>query len=90
LYGQPVWGALERHWLPTCRKREGAGPVAHTKPKWSRLIWLTLHKGVRYEGRDREVSQRAKQSRTASMIRELRILGYRIEPPNVVLGAAMP
>ena len=24
-YWTPVWGALERHWRPGCRKREGAG-----------------------------------------------------------------
>jgi len=27
-YWQPVWGALERYWKPTCQKRDGAGPMA--------------------------------------------------------------
>jgi transposase len=27
-YWQPVWGALERYWKPTCQKRVGAGPMA--------------------------------------------------------------
>jgi transposase len=27
-YWQPVWGALERYWRPTCQKREGAGPMS--------------------------------------------------------------
>lgn len=27
-YWQPVWGALERYWRPTCQKREGAGPLS--------------------------------------------------------------
>lgn len=27
-YWKPVWGALERHWKPTCQKREGAGPMS--------------------------------------------------------------
>src|SRR5213080_5512711 len=31
-YWTPVWGALERHWRPGCRKREGAGHM-----------WGTLH-----------------------------------------------
>jgi len=27
-YWQPVWGALERYWRPTCLEREGAGPLS--------------------------------------------------------------
>jgi transposase len=27
-YWQPVWGALERYWKPTCQKRVGADPMA--------------------------------------------------------------
>jgi transposase len=27
-YWQPVWGALERYWKPTCQKRDGTGPMA--------------------------------------------------------------
>ena len=27
-YWRPVWETLERHWQPTCRTREGAGPLA--------------------------------------------------------------
>jgi transposase len=27
-YWQPVWGALERYWKPTCQKREGAGAMS--------------------------------------------------------------
>jgi transposase len=29
-YWQPVWGALERYWKPSCQKREGAGPMSGT------------------------------------------------------------
>ncbi len=29
-YWIPVWGALERHWRPGCRKREGAGQMSGT------------------------------------------------------------
>jgi hypothetical protein len=46
-----------------------------------RLIWLFLHQEVRYE-RGLAVSQKSKQARTREMIRQLRSLGYRIEPPN--------
>jgi transposase len=27
-YWQPIWGALERCWRPSCQKREGAGPMS--------------------------------------------------------------
>ena len=27
-YWQPVWGALERYWKQSCRKREEAGPMS--------------------------------------------------------------
>jgi len=30
-YWQPVWGALERYWTPTCKKREGAGAMSGTQ-----------------------------------------------------------
>ena len=29
-YWKPVWGALERYWKPTCRQREGVGPMSGT------------------------------------------------------------
>ena len=47
-----------------------------------RLIWLILHQGVRYEERGPAVTKRSKQLRTSRMLRQLRSLGYRIEPPN--------
>src|SRR5215471_4857282 len=47
------------------------------------LIWIILHKGVRYEERGPAVSQKSKRLRTSRMIRTLRTLGYRVEPPFV-------
>ena len=29
-YWKPVWAALERHWKPSCAKREGGGPISGT------------------------------------------------------------
>jgi transposase len=43
------------------------------------LIWIILHKGVRYEERGPSVCENAKRARTSRMIRTLR-LGYRVEP----------
>ena len=53
------------------------GVIAH---RLCHLIWIILHKGVRYEERGPAVSEKSKQRRTARMIRKLRILGYRVEP----------
>src|SRR5215475_4378492 len=43
------------------------------------LIWIILHKGVRYEERGPAVSEKSKRARTTRMIRTLRNLGYRVE-----------
>ena len=62
------------------------GRLGHKQTIWAiahrlcRLIWLILHQGVRYEERGPDVSQKSKQARTNKMIRELRRLGYRVEP----------
>jgi hypothetical protein len=50
--------------------------IAH---RLCRLLWLILHKGVRYEERGPAVSAKSKRTRTARMIRELKKLGYRVE-----------
>jgi transposase len=55
------------------------GAIAHRQ---CQLIWLILHQGVRYEERGPAVTKQSKQRRTAKMIRQLRSLGYRIEPQN--------
>ena len=44
------------------------------------LIWIILHKGVRYEERGPSVCEKAKRVRTSRMICTLRALGYRVEP----------
>ena len=51
--------------------------IAH---RLCRLIWKILHEGVRYQERGPAVSAKSKRTRTAKMIRELRSLGYRVEP----------
>jgi transposase len=59
--------------------KQTIGAVAHRQ---GRLIWKILHQGVRYEERGPAVSAKSRQRRTARMIRELRSLGYRIEPAS--------
>jgi len=53
------------------------GAIAH---RLCQLIWMILHKGVRYEERGPAVSEKSRRVRTARMIRTLQTLGYRIEP----------
>src|SRR4030088_1922527 len=66
---------------------QAIGAIAHRQ---CRLIWLILHRGVRYEERGPAVNKRSKQKRTARMIRQLRNLGYRIEPPNPQHASSTP
>jgi hypothetical protein len=58
---------------------QAIGAIAH---RLCRLIWIILHRGVRYEERGPEVNQRARRKRTVRMIRELRNLGYQVEPAS--------
>ena len=53
------------------------GAIAH---RLCRLIWIILHQNVRYQERGPSVSAKSRQRRTHRMIRELRNLGYRVEP----------
>jgi hypothetical protein len=59
------------------------GPALGTQSSHrGQLIWLILHRGVRYEERGPAVTKRSKQLRTWKMIRQLGSFGYRIEAPN--------
>jgi transposase len=62
--------------LPRLGYKQAIWAIAH---RLCRLLWLILHKGVRYEERGPAVSAKSKRTRTARMIRELKKLGYRIE-----------
>ena len=74
-----IFEIVYRRSVPRLGHNRTIGAVAH---RLCRLIWLILHRGVRYEERGPAVSQKSKQTRTARMIRQLRRLGYRIEAPN--------
>lgn len=53
--------------------------IAH---RLCRLIWKILHQGICYEERGPEVTGKSKRVRAARMIRELRAMGYQIQPPQ--------
>jgi transposase len=55
---------------------QAIGAIAH---RLCRLVWKILHDGVTYEERGPAVTKHRAQRRAATMIRELRSLGYRVE-----------
>jgi transposase len=59
--------------------------IAH---RLCRLVWKILHHGVSYQEHGPAVSAKSKRSHTARMIRQLRNLGYRVEPLNPALNPA--
>jgi transposase len=73
-----IFEIVYRRTVPRLGHNQTIGAIAHRQ---CRLIWLILHEGVRYEERGSGLSKRSKQLRTWKMIRQLRNLGYRIEPP---------
>lgn len=63
---------------PRLGRDQAIGAMAHRR---CRPIWLILHQGVRYEERGPAVTNGRKIAHLG-MIRRLRSLGYRIEPPS--------
>jgi transposase len=74
-----IFEIVYRRSVPRLGHNQAIGAISHRQ---CRLIWLILHQGVRYEERGPAVTKQSKQKRTARMIRQLRRLGYRIEPPK--------
>ena len=62
--------------LPRLGYKQAIWAIAH---RLCQLLWLILHKGVRYEERGPAVSAKSKRTRAARMIRELKKLGYRVD-----------
>jgi transposase len=56
---------------------QAIGAIAH---RLCRLVWKILHDAVVYEERGPAVTKHRAQRRAAKMVRELRALGYRVEP----------
>jgi transposase len=83
-YKGSIFQILYRRYVPRLGHNQTIGIIAH---RLCRLIWKLLHQGVRYEERGPAVSKRSRQTRAARMIRELRSLGYHIEPAITVPAA---
>jgi len=56
--------------------------------RFCRLIWMILHQGIRYQERGPSVHEKSKRDRTMRMIRQLRRLGYQVEPLTAQLNSA--
>jgi transposase len=61
---------------------QAANAAARTKGSIFEIVYRRSVPRVRYEEHGPAVTKRAKQKRTARMIRQLRNLGYRIDPPS--------
>jgi transposase len=72
-----IFEVVYRRLVPRLGHAQTIGAIAH---RLCRLIWKILNQGVRYEERGPVVSKKSKQKRTARMIRQLRSLGYLVEP----------
>jgi transposase len=72
-----IFAIVYRRLVPRLGHAQAIGAIAH---RLCRLIWKILHHGIRYEERGPAVNIALKQARARKMIRELRTLGYRIEP----------
>jgi len=58
--------------------------IAH---RLCRLLWMILHKKIRYEERGPAVSAKSQRARTGRMIKALQKLGYRIEGGPLSVGS---
>ena len=74
-----IFEIVYRRFVPRLGHNKTIGVIAH---RLCQLIWIILHKGVRYEERGPAVSEKSQRLRTTRMIRTLRNLGYRVEPPG--------
>jgi transposase len=72
-----IFAIVYRRIVPRLGHAQAIGAIAH---RLCRLIWKILHQGIRYEERGPAVSAEAKKVRARKMIRELRSLGYSVEP----------
>jgi transposase len=72
-----IFEFVYRRLVPRLGHAQAIGAIAH---RLCRLIWMILHQAVRYEERGPAVSRSKTERRARLMIRELRRLGYRVEP----------
>ncbi len=74
-----IFQLIYRRLVPRLGHHQAIGAIVH---RLSRLIWKILHDEVRYIEHGPDVSARRTKARAAQMIRELRRLGYHVEPAS--------
>jgi transposase len=74
-----IFALLYRRYVPREGHKKTIAIIAH---RLCRLIWMILHRGLRYQERGPAVSKQSARRRATRMIRELRSLGYRVELPT--------
>ena len=72
-----IFELVYRRLVPRLGHYQAIGAIAH---RLCRLIWKILRERVVYDERGPAVTKERLRARTAKMIRELRSLGYRVEP----------
>jgi hypothetical protein len=78
-----IFDIVFRKMLPRLGYKQAIGAIAH---RLCRLLWMILHKGMRYQERGPAVSAKSRRARAARMIRELKKLGYRVEAGPLPAG----
>jgi transposase len=78
-----IFDIVFRKMLPRLGYKQAIWAIAH---RLCRLLWMILHKGMRYEERGPAVSAKSRRARAARMIRELKKLGYRVEAGPLPAG----
>jgi len=81
-----IFEFVYRRLVPRLGHAQAIGAIAH---RLCRLIWMILHQAIRYEERGPAVSRSKTERRATLMIRELRRLGYRIEPMGGQAGVSV-
>ncbi len=80
-----IFEFVYRRLVPRLGHAQAIGAIAH---RLCRLIWMILHQAIRYEERGPAVSRSKTERRAKLMIRELRRLGYRVEPMGAQAGVS--
>jgi transposase len=78
-----IFELLYRRFVVRLGHAQAIGAIAH---RLCRLVWKVLHDGVTYEERGPAVIKARLQRRATKMIRELRSLGYCVEPTRAPSG----
>jgi transposase len=84
-YNGSIFQMLSRRYVPRLGHKQTIAIIAH---RLCRLIWKILHERVRYDERGPSLDRQSKRARAARLVRQLRSLGYWVEP--ALSASALP